>query len=299
MMYDCAIVGGGIAGLQASIQLGRYLHKVVVIDRKGGRSVLAKRYMNVLGWPQGVSGRELLTKGFEQAQALGVNFLEGDVKNVKQEKEGFTLFLDGSDAITCKRLLLSTGVDDCFPAIEGLQETLGTSIYVCPDCDGYEIQNKKTVVIGSGDTGAVISSILTRWNQDIVYINHQPEQMISEKYLKKCTEKNIPIIHGPVLRIVKKDENHLSYIELATGKQIPAEKGFVAFAGKRPVNELAKQLGVAMDENGSILVDGRTQQTSVENVWAAGDVVLHSQLVTRAMGDGSQAAIWIHKSLEQ
>ncbi|HBI02683.1 MAG TPA: pyridine nucleotide-disulfide oxidoreductase [Paenibacillaceae bacterium] len=297
-MYDCVIIGGGIAGLQASIQLGRYMYKVVIIDRQGGRSVLAKRYMNVLGWPKGVSGKELLAKGVEQANAVGVNFLEGEVKDVRKEEDGFTLLLDRGESIRCKRLLLSTGVDDQFPSIEGLGETLGTSFYVCPDCDGYEIQNKKTVVVGSGNSGAAISCILTHWNETIVYINHEPEKNISAKWRGNCQEKNIPIIEGPVLRIVSSNENQLSHIELIDGQTIPAEKGFVAFEGKRPVNELAKQLGVALDEHGSGLVDGRTQQTNVENLWAAGDVVLHSQLVTRAMGDGSQAAIWIHKSLK-
>jgi thioredoxin reductase len=297
-MFDCAIIGGGIAGLQASIQLGRYMHKVVVIDRHGGRSVLAKRYMNVLGWPQGISGKELLSRGYEQAGALGVNFLDREVKEVKKNDNGFSLLLDNGETMNAKRLLLSTGVDDQFPFIEGLQETLGTSLYVCPDCDGYEIQNKTTVVVGSGNTGAAISCILTHWNQNIVYINHEPGKEISEKWQGNCMEKNISILGGPVVRIVKKDENHLSHFELVDGQIIPAEKGFVAFEGKKPVNELAKQLGVALDEHGSVIVDGRTQQTNVENVWAAGDVVLHSQLVTRAMGDGSQAAIWIHKSLK-
>lgn len=297
-MYDCAIIGGGIAGLQAAIQLGRYMHRVVVIDRPGGRSVLAKRYMNVLGWAEGVSGKELLSRGYEQASALGVNFLEEEVKEVQKEDHGFTLFLKGGESLSCKRLLLSTGVDDHFPFIEGLKETLGTSLYVCPDCDGYEIRNRKTVVIGSGDTGASVSCILTHWNPAIVYINHDPDNKISEKWLNNCMEKNISIVDGPVARIINIDENQLSHIELDSGQMISAEKGFVAFAGKRPVNELAKQLGIALDEHGSVVVDGRTQQTSVENVWAAGDVVLHSQLVTRAMGDGSQAAIWIHKSLK-
>lgn len=297
-MYDCAIIGGGIAGLQAAIQLGRYMYKVVVIDRNGGRSVLAKRYMNVLGWPKGVSGKELLSMGFEQAHGLGVNFVEGDVWDVQKDETGFTLFLDRGEAISCKRLLLSTGVDDRFPSIEGLEETFGSSLYVCPDCDGYEIKNKKTVVVGSGNTGAALSCTLTHWNSNITYINHDPDKSITEKWQRNCREKNIPIIEGPVLRIVNTNEDHLSYIELVDGQRIPAEKGFVAFEGKRPVNELAKRLGVDLDEHGSVLVDGRTQQTNVENLWAAGDIVLHSQLVTRAMGDGSQAAIWIHKSLK-
>lgn len=296
-MYDCAVVGGGISGLQASIQLGRYMHRVALIDRKGGRSVLAKRYMNILGWPQGVSGKDLLTKGWEQASSLGVELIQGDVENIINEGNEFHLQLDSGETISGKRLLLSTGVDDYIPSIEGLKETLGTSIYVCPDCDGYEIRNKQTVVVGSGDVGAAVACILYYWNQQIKYINHEPEKRISDKWKNNCQEKFISIIESPIKRVMPRDKESLSYVELLNGDKIKAEKGFVAFEGKHPVNSLARQLGLALDEHGSVLVDGRTQQTSLKNVWAAGDLVAHSQLVTRAMGDGAQAAIWIHKSL--
>lgn len=296
-MFDCAIIGGGIAGLQAAIQLGRYMHRIIVIDREGGRSTLAKRYMNVLGWPEGISGQELLTKGFEQARSYGVEFISTNVEKAVKGDNEFTLQLHNGQALSAKRLLLSTGVDDRFPNIEGLKETLGTSFYVCPDCDGYEIRNLSTVVVGSGNNGAAVSCILHYWTKGIIYINHDPDQRLSEKWINNCREKSIPILDGPVKKIIKKDENTLDYLELANGKIVEARKGFVAFPNKQPMNELARQLGVSIDESGSVLVDGRTQQTNVEGVWAAGDLALHSQLVTRAMGDGGQAAIWIHKSL--
>src|SRR3954449_8067559 len=79
MNFDCIIIGGGIAGLQASIQLGRYMHKVLVIDSGYGRSTLCRSYHNILGWPDGISGEELRRLGRQQAEKLGVAFVQDEV----------------------------------------------------------------------------------------------------------------------------------------------------------------------------------------------------------------------------
>ncbi len=79
MRYDCVIIGGGIAGLQAAIQLGRYRHHVLVIDAGVGRSTLCRSYHNLLGYPDGVSGEHLRTVGRKQAEGLGVQFVLGKV----------------------------------------------------------------------------------------------------------------------------------------------------------------------------------------------------------------------------
>ncbi len=85
MSYDCIIIGGGIAGLQGAIQLGRYEHKVLVIDSNYGRSTLCKTYHNILGWPDGVSGPELRRIGRQQAESTGVEFLEDEAVSVRKE----------------------------------------------------------------------------------------------------------------------------------------------------------------------------------------------------------------------
>ena len=89
MNFDCIIIGGGIAGLQASIQLGRYMHKVLVIDSGDGRSTLCRSYHNILGYPDGVSGQQLREIGRRQAEKLGIHFLNGKVESIAKENKSF------------------------------------------------------------------------------------------------------------------------------------------------------------------------------------------------------------------
>jgi len=292
--FDCVIIGGGIAGLQAAIQLGRYKHNVLVIDSGVGRSILCKSYHNILGYPDGISGTELRQKGRQQAKKLGVEFLSATATNVEKQDDYFVIDTE-SGQYEAKRLLLATGIIDNIPPFAELYPCLGISVYLCPDCDGYEVKNKKTIVIGNGKVGANMALTLTYWTKELVYVNHGGEA-IDEEVQKKLAEQNIPVIDKKIKK-VEADGSSLQGFTLDDGEFLEGEHGFNAFGGNIVKSELAKQLGVEILENNHIPVNGRTKMTNVENVWAAGDVVAHSEQVTIAMGDGSQAAIWIHKSL--
>ncbi|SEN44763.1 Thioredoxin reductase [Mesobacillus persicus] len=296
MLYDCVIIGGGIAGLQGAIQLGRYKHQVLVIDANDGRSTLCQSYHNVLGYPDGVSGPELRSIGQKHAKSLGVGFAVDRAVAAETTAEGlFTITTESNKTYQAKRLLLSTGIVDRIPPFKELSPCLGISVYVCPDCDGYEVTNRQTIVMGSGNPGANMALTLHYWTPHIIYINHEQTE-VDEKLLTKLHDKNIKYINTPIERVIANGPD-FNGVELKTGEQVKGERGFVAFGGNEVKSQLAKQLGVELHENKHILVDPRTKKTNVEHVWAAGDVVAHSEQVTIAMGDGSQAAIWIHKTL--
>lgn len=296
MTYDCLIVGGGIAGLQAAIQLGRYQYKVLVIDSGDGRSTLCRSYHNILGYPDGVSGEYLRNTGKQQAENYGVEFLLEKVEEIQTSDEGFKLTVHNGDTYRGKRLLIATGVLDRIPPIPELYPCLGTSLYVCPDCDGYEAKGKRTIIIGSGKVGANMALTLTFWTSDICYINHE-QAPIDTELMKKLQDKNIEYYNQPIGKVLE-ENGQLKEIELRDGTKLQANHGFIAFGENEVKSSLAKGLGVELLENKHIVVDPRSKMTSVKHVWAAGDVVAHSEQVTIAMGDGMQAAIWIHKSLQ-
>jgi len=305
-IYDCVIVGGGIAGLQAAIQLGRFRRTVLVIEAGDGRSVLCRNYKNLLGWPGGISGIELRRRGREQAEETGVVFFRQDrVVEVKvdgsQEQENdderstIRLTTEQGEAIAAKRLLLSTGIVDRMPALPGMIPCLGQSIYVCPDCDGIEVSGHRTVVLGSGDVGAQMALTLAYYSPQLTYINHE-QGPVSPQLLEKLKAAGIRYDARAAAEIVA-EGGELQAVVMADGERLVVDKGFIAFGGNEVRSELAHQLGVRLHENKHILVDARTKRTSAEHVWAAGDVAAHSEQVAIAMGDGSQAAIWIHRSL--
>lgn len=190
MDYDCLIVGGGIAGLQAAIQLGRYKHKVLVLDSNDGRSTICKSYHNILGYPDGVSGPELREAGRKHAESLGVEFVNEKVEQAEKADEGFVVSSEGGNKYSGKRILLATGVMDRIPSFPELMPCLGISVYVCPDCDGYEVKDKRTLVLGSGNAGANMALTLSYWTNDLVFINHE-KKSADEKLLEKMKEKRL------------------------------------------------------------------------------------------------------------
>ena len=295
MNFDCIIIGGGIAGLQASIQLGRYMHRVLVIDSGDGRSTLCRSYHNILGYPDGVSGQQLRELGRRQAEQLGVEWLNGKVKSIDKENNGFQVKVTSGEAFTTERLLLATGVMDRIPNFPALRPCLGISVYVCPDCDGYEVKGKRTIVIGSGKTGVEMAKTLTYWTKELIYINHE-QKKLNQDDLQILHDHQIQYIEMPVKQVLA-DESQLEGFLLESGVTIWGNYAFLAFGGNEVRSQLAKQLGVEMLENKHLVIDPRTKMTNVHNVWAAGDVVAHSEQVTIAMGEGSQAAIWIHKDI--
>ncbi|MEH6988198.1 NAD(P)/FAD-dependent oxidoreductase [Cytobacillus firmus] len=297
MNYDCLIVGGGIAGLQAAIQLGRYKHKMLVLDSNDGRSVICQNYHNILGYPDGVSGPELRVLGKKHAESLGVEFVHEKVEQAEKAEGGFVVSAESGNKYSGKRILLATGVMDRMPPFPELMPCLGISVYVCPDCDGYEVKDKRTIVLGSGNAGANMALTLSYWTNDLVFINHEKKPADTE-LLEKMREKNIEYVEETIDKVLAHDDK-FNGITLESGREIVGDRGFIAFGGNEIKSGLAKQLGAERLENKHILTDPRSKMTSVQNVWAAGDVAAHSEQVTIAMGEGAQAAIWIHKSLLQ
>lgn len=294
LQADALIVGGGIAGLQAAIQLGRYRHRVMVVDRGFGRSTLCRRYGNVLGWPDGVSGKELREKGRKQTEALGVDWVEDEVTGLAKTTDGFTAF--GRRGTYAGRvLLLATGVTDRYPDVPGLEACLGLSVYVCPDCDGYEASGRKTVVLGSGDSGARMALELLYWTDDITFVNHGGKP-IERRLAERLEHKRVDVVEG-TLEAVEHDDGRFKAARLAEGGAVAGERAFIAFGGNEVNTALAASLGAERLENRHIVTDPRTKMTTVPGLWAAGDVGVHSEQLTVAMGEGTLAAVWMHKEL--
>ncbi|MNI11175.1 Thioredoxin reductase [compost metagenome] len=308
-VWDSIIIGGGMAGLQGAIQLGRYEHRVLVIDSGYGRSTLCRRYHNILGWPDGISGEELRSLGRKQATALGVEFVQDEIieaainqhlnsesKQHQQSNKRFSLLGKSGRRYDGLTILLATGLLDRMPDLPGLKSCLGLTVYVCPDCDGYELKQKQTIVLGSGEVGARMCIQLQAWTDQIIYINHE-DALVSDEAMSILKEKNITYVREEIERVRTIGDGLFQGVKLRNGQIIEGERGFIAFGENDVKSDLAKQLGVERHENKHVVTDPRSKMTNVPLVWAAGDVTVHAEQVTIAMGEGSQAAIWMHKAL--
>ena len=294
-IVDAAIVGGGPAGLSAALWLSRYLRSVVLIDSGDPRNWETRGVNGFLGHPH-IRPSELRGLGREEVRKYEhATLIDDSVCDVqKVDDECFHLQLDKGERIEARRLLLAYGLRDVWPKLEGLQQHYGDTAHVCPDCDGYEARDAKTIVIGSGRSAAAMALKLTTWTTYVsVYTNGEPAGL-DEESAGKLAALGISVVETPLVRLCERS-GHLRSLELADGEKIGCEHIFFNL-GQAPADDIAYHLGCARDSHDQIVVDEQ-RHTSVRNVWAAGDLVPGPQLAVAAAADGAIAALSIHKSL--
>ena len=293
-LYDVAIVGGGTAGLSAALWLSRYLHSVVVVDSGDPRNWETRGVNGFLGLP-GIKPADLRGRGRDECRKHGVELIDGVVLCVNHKSdEHFELQLEGGTRVAGRRLLLAIGIKDVWPDIPGLEHVYGDRAHVCPDCDGYEATNKKTVVIGKGRRAVGMALTLTTWTRDIIVCTNGADPDLTDEYCTKLTALQIPVIGAPIERIKFRDGELRSLV--FTGREpLGCERIFFTI-GQYPSDDLGVQLGCARDDEGHVMVDEH-YHTTVRNVFAAGDIVPGPQLAICAASDGAIAALAIHKTL--
>jgi thioredoxin reductase len=294
--YDIGIVGGGPAGLSAAIWSARYLHSVAVIDGGDPRNWETRGVNGYLGLP-GVCPPDLRASGRKECRSLGVELIDANVLLVDREGENdrFRLHVEGGDTVQVRRVLVAIGMRDYWPDIPGLEKVYGANAHVCPDCDGHEAQGKRVVVIGFGKRAVAMALALTTWSDDIIICtNGCPAEMEDIELQEKIDVNNIQVVTEAVTRIDRKGDR-ISHLMLASGRELDADKLFFTIA-QFPADDIAVQLGCERDRGGHIVVSEHFA-TSVESVFAAGDITPGPQLAVRAAAGGAVAAMAMHKSL--
>jgi thioredoxin reductase (NADPH) len=292
--YDVAVVGGGPAGLTASLWLARYLHSVVLIDSGDPRNWQTRGINGYLGHP-GIRPADLRGAGRDECRRHGVVLVDEEVDRTdKLPGDRFELYTKSGQRFEADRLLLAIGIKDIWPTIPGLDACFGASIHVCPDCDGFEARGQKILVIGRGRRAVGMALSLTTWTDQIVVCSHGHEPEMDGELLAKLDALQIPVLDAHIERVHARD-CLVTSVEFGNGLQLDCDRIFFSIA-QYPADDLGLQLGCKRDEHGQIVVDP-SNHTSVMNVFAAGDITPGPQLAIRAASDGAIAAMAIHKSL--
>jgi thioredoxin reductase (NADPH) len=291
--YDCLVIGGGPAGLTAAIYLARFHLSLKVVDSGESRAAWIPCTHNHPGYPNGISGKELIALMKEQAQKYGASIDQGRVTRLDKAEGGFRAEW-GKGAVVARTVLIATGVRNRRPPmdLELHDEALARGlIRYCPICDGYEVTDKKVGVIGSGSHGVAEAMFLRSYTADITLIAPDMAHCLSDADQATLKDYGIVTVDGPCHAVAA----HEDCIVVDTAEGHHAFDSVYPALGSDCRTELALQVGcVLLDE--SIKVDAH-QRTSVPGVYAAGDVVLGLDQISHAMGEGGVAATTIRNDL--
>jgi thioredoxin reductase (NADPH) len=283
---DCLVIGGGPAGLTAAVYLARYHRNVVVFDSGQSRAGLIPESHNYPGFPGGISGKRLLAALKAQAGDYDVRIVSSTVTSLTRTRTGFRVDRDDG-VIEARYVLLASGIVDKHPAMDGLDRAVADGLVrYCPVCDGYEATDKKIAVFGSGADAASKAKFLRGFSAAVAWLRPSDELRANLE-----ADAGIEVIDGVSGLKRSGDEIHA----IANGQIHRFDIVYPAL-GCEVRSTIATKLGAATAESGCLKVDEH-QRTTVEGLYAAGDVVSDLHQISVATGHAAIAATHIHKSL--
>jgi thioredoxin reductase (NADPH) len=288
-MYDALILGGGPAGLSAAVYLGRFTRRVLVLDAGQGRSSFAQVNENYLGFPDGITTRELRELGRQQAERFGVEFRECRVERVEQIPNGFRAYTTDGD-FEGRTLLFATGVTDIWPDVPGIREWIGRQVFWCITCDGHRTLGQTLVCIGNTDEAAVTTLQFLLFTKHITLVADPEKVRFTPEKCADLMAQGVRVVYArPEHLELTPEGNRVAAVCLDNGARLPCDMIF-SLLGVRPNTQLAREMGMALDPDGYIRID-EEGYTSILGVFAAGDLTrMYTQQVASAVHAGAEAA---------
>ena len=294
-LLDCLIVGGGAGGLVAAVYLARYRRRVVVIDEGRSRLSLIPKSRNVMGFPDGIAGTELLERMRAHAANYDVPLEIGRVEALSIAGDGTFEAKAGSRVLRARKVLLATGARDVEPEVEGLAPSLKSGqVRYCPVCDGFETQGQRVAVMGREVHGLRESAFVAGFDNEVTWLSMGSRQALQDDELSRLEEMRVAV-HDAHPRSVECKPGQGVHVELNDGNVLEFDVLYPAL-GLTYASELGVQLGAQVLEDGHFVVDGHLQ-TTVPGLYAAGDVAAGLNQINVAAGQAAIAATAIHNSL--
>jgi thioredoxin reductase (NADPH) len=290
---DCLIVGGGPAGLTAAIYLARFRRRTRLIDAGSSRAALIPKSHNFPGFPDGISGVEILARLKAHAERYGAHVEHDVVTKLTCRDDGvFEAAVEGR-TLTAHRVILATGVVDNTPDIDGLADHIRTGrIRLCPVCDGFEVTDKPVAIYGTVEHVLRKALFLRGYTSDLTLLCTDEVSCSAE--LKTALHRA-----GVELPTHCVESLHWDGDSIAARLKSGAEKRFAVLypaMGSRPRSGLYAEIGGLLTPDGCIDTDEH-QRTSVPGIWAIGDVVDALDQMAVAIGHAAIATTDVHNSL--
>jgi len=289
--YDAIIIGGSYAGLSAALQLARARRRILVVDAGQRRNRYAANSHGFLT-RDGQPAADIAAEGRANVAAYpNVDWHDGTATSARQDGDAFVVELDGAGTVRAARLVLATGVRDDLPPIDGLAERWGKSVFHCPYCHGYELNEGRIGVLASGPLSVHQAQMLPHWGQVTLFTNGVCP--LDDAQRADLQARGVEVDETPVRRLV-----NVATVVLEDGRQ-EIMTGFFTYGRVHMASPIAEQLGCAFEQGplGPFIRTDDSRQTTVPAVFAAGDAMRAASTVALSVADGAMAGVGAHRSL--
>lgn len=309
-VLDCLVVGAGPAGLTVATYLVRFLRRIAVVDAGRSRARWIPESHNCPGFPFGVAGQTLLQRLRQQAEGYGARITHGRVSTLLRDGDGFIARDEAGNAWHARTVVLASGIVDRLPPLAGGEDALEAAIAdgalrLCAVCDGYEASDERLAVLAPVDDAIRHAAFLRTFSRRVEVVpldgrsldGRPPDGAAPDGPSPECAAlartARVPI-RAPA-RGLRHDAGRGCTVELADGGERCYDSVYPVLGGVAQ-SQLAVTLGARVDDNAELVVDAH-QQTSVDGLYAIGDVVSALNQIAVAVGHAAIAASAIHNRL--
>ena len=283
MITDVVIIGCGPAGLQAGIHSSRKKADTVIVGRLQNSALCDARIENYFGVHEKTDGSELLERGLRQALSFGCRHVDKNVTGAVMDGDFFRITIESGEEITCRSVVIATGISRKKLSIPGEKEFFGRGVSYCAECDCNFYKGLRVAVIGDESKAAIASELMTKYASEVYWIHRNIDVDIN--LILKASEAGVKNIAGAPKEV--RGDTAVRSLLLQGGLEIGVDGIFIELGG-RSSSDLAMDLGVMPEVDDSIRVNNKCE-TSVQGVFACGDVTGEPWQLAKAVGEGAVA----------